>query len=69
MPYQRGEARPAAKLTEAQVREIRALHSTPCKCCGRSATLAEIGRQYGCSAVNIHSIVRGESWKHVGEDA
>lgn len=54
-PHARGEDRPAAKLTEVQVREIRAALN-------RGASLAELGRAYGVSAACIHLIRNGATW-------
>lgn len=55
---QRGEARPAAKLIEQQVREIRGLAVL-----GDSS--AEIARRYGVTPTVVRRIVSGEAWKHV----
>ena len=54
----RGEAVAVGKLTEAQVREIRARHAA-----GESGyKLAPI---FGVSQVNISCIVRGKTWRHL----
>lgn len=53
----RGERNSQAKLTEAQVREIRARYVPRC------VTLATLGAEYGVSESAIHSIVRRKNWK------
>ena len=54
----RGERHGSAKLSEEEVRAIRALHAE-----GRTA--AAIADQYGLSASTIGAIVRREGWSHV----
>jgi hypothetical protein len=54
-----GEAHYLAKLTEVQVRRIRALHNT---CAYNYVELAHV---YGCTPSNIKAIVIRKSWKHV----
>lgn len=54
--HQRGERNGRAKLTEDDVREIRAKYSTG------DFTQAELGAAYGVSAWNIHSIIRRKNW-------
>jgi len=51
----RGEHNGRAKLTDSQVREIRA----------SKATGAELARRFGISKVMACRIQRGEAWKHV----
>jgi hypothetical protein len=46
-----------AKLTDDQVREIRALQGT--------ATLEEVGRRYGVSFSTIGMIWRRDTWFHI----
>jgi hypothetical protein len=53
----RGEERPQAKLTEFQIRAIRA---EP-----KNRTSAAIARDYGVSRRQISDIRRGISWRHV----
>lgn len=55
----RGEKNAAAKLTEAQVREIRARHATG------AITFADLGRQYQVSGDTIIRVVRRTWWRHV----
>jgi NUMOD4 motif/HNH endonuclease len=50
-----GEDHPRAKLTDKQVREIRAA----------SATHRELAQRYGVSQVAIHLIRARKTWKHV----
>jgi hypothetical protein len=57
----RGEKAVHAKLTEEQVLEIRRLYE-PGKYGRGSHALA---KQFGVSQASIHSILTGESWKHV----
>jgi hypothetical protein len=52
-----GEQQGAAKLTEAQVREIRASAGYRMGC--------KLARQYGISYSQMNRILRGESWAHV----
>jgi len=54
---QRGEARPAAKLTEDKVREIRRRYP--------SEIGSELAKEFGISTTCISGIVRGLRWKHV----
>lgn len=53
------------KLTEEQVKAIKAALSTPCTCCGHEASYRELGDKFGVSAVTIFNINRRKSWKHV----
>lgn len=55
----RGEASPVSKLTEEQVREIRARYRLG------GITLAALGRDYGLSVHPIWAIVNGKTWKAV----
>lgn len=55
----RGESSPAAKLTEGQVRQIRAIYQAG----GESHK--SIGRMFGVSASIIRLIVNKQRWKHV----
>jgi hypothetical protein len=55
----RGEGNVRAKLTDDDVREIRALHATG------KYTYQEIGDAFGVSNTNISSIVRRITWTHV----
>lgn len=57
----RGEVNPAAKLTESQVKQIRAK--------GRSGTITSIAQKYGVSRKSIYRILDGTHWKHVREVA
>lgn len=56
----RGEANSAARLTEGQVRELRALHRT-----SRVGT-AELAAQFGISKAHVRAIVSGSRWTHLG---
>jgi hypothetical protein len=59
MSYQRGESRPSARLTEAQVIAIRAEH-------GAGATLKTLSEHYPqCSKVNLHHIITGKRWRYL----
>lgn len=51
-----GERHGMAKLTVAQVQEIRRRYVP------RSVTLETLGREYGVHMSTIHQIVRGEKW-------
>ncbi|MFA4972536.1 MAG: HNH endonuclease [bacterium] len=55
----RGERNGQAKLTEAQVREIRVryVHGTPSQ--------TAIAREYGVSRRAIRNILAGKSWRHI----
>jgi len=55
----RGEDHAKAKVTEAQVREIRRKFKT-----GR-ATLVQLGEEYGLRPDYLSKIVNGHYWKHV----
>ena len=54
----RGEHHKNAKLTEVQVREIRALSAA-------GLSYGKIASHYHVTSGNIHSIVHGKTWKHV----
>ena len=54
----RGEANGSAKLTKADVREIRQL------CAGGKAQEA-VGKRYGISQSNISDIVNRKTWAHI----
>jgi hypothetical protein len=55
---QRGEARPHSKLTENQVREIRALRED-------GATMTSLAAHYGVAKNCIRNIVLRKRWAHV----
>jgi len=57
--YIRGEVCKHAKLTEAQVREIRLRYAEG------TISQAELARTYGVGQMTISWIVRGVTWKHV----
>lgn len=50
-----------AKLTEAQVKEIRALYRRGVRGLGREA----LAKRYGISPRTIVELLRGETWKHL----
>jgi hypothetical protein len=54
-----GEAQHLARLTEAQVREIRARYVP------RKVSFARLGKEYGVSDVAIEYVVHRRTWKHV----
>lgn len=54
----RGEQHPAAKLTERQVRDIRAAVAAGEK-------RAVIAARFGVSTQTIMRIARGQTWRHV----
>lgn len=56
-----GESAPTHKLTEAQVKEIRAIYKIRSPQFGQSA----LARKYGVSHPAIAAIVKGKSWKHL----
>lgn len=56
----RGESSGRAKLTEADILAIRHAFAVD------GVAKAEIGRKYGVTQPNIHAIVRGRTWAHVG---
>jgi hypothetical protein len=56
--YRRGEDNPAAKLSEAQVAEIKRLLA-------RGAGYRFLAERYGVSRFAIGRIARGEGWRHV----
>lgn len=62
--HQRGEKRPAAKLTEAAVREIRRLFKPRTWGCGPVV----LGRRFGVSSITIDAIVRRKAWAHVSDE-
>jgi DNA-binding transcriptional regulator YiaG len=56
--YQKGSARPAAKLTEADVQQIRSDAAVGMK-------QRDIADAYGISQGLVSGIVNGTRWKHV----
>lgn len=57
--YQRGSDRPAAKLTDDQIVEIRHAYA-------HGAKQADIGAEYGITQGLVSLIVNGKRWTHVG---
>jgi len=55
-PPKKGENNKNAKLTSAQVAEIREAYNS------KTATIMTLAKQYGVSFQNISKIVRGERW-------
>lgn len=58
---QNGEKNGFAKLTEAQVREIKRLYSSYGK---NGLTQQELAKKFNISDTTIYQIVRGITWKH-----
>ena len=58
MAYSRGESRPAAKLTEQQVRNIR-------KAAAMGVSENYLAIIHHVSRINIWSIVKRQSWSHI----
>lgn len=58
-PYQRGETNAYAKLTEGQIREIRA-------CRARGLTFGQIGKKFSIRTSHAYNIVNRIQWGHVG---
>lgn len=54
----RGERRPQAKLTEAQVIELRRDHAT-------GTSLSVLASRFGMSVSGVHSVVQRRTWAHV----
>lgn len=57
--HAKGEQNGKTKITESDVRDMRALHRSD------SLSLAELGRRFGVSKTTAGSIVSGLSWGHV----
>jgi hypothetical protein len=57
----KGEAHGSSKLTEDDVRAIRAMAEAGC-------THREIAQQYGVHRTAVSQIVRGETWTHVPDE-
>jgi hypothetical protein len=57
--YQRGAARPAAKLTDDQIVEIRQAYAHGCK-------QIDIANEHGITQGLVSLIVNGKRWRHVG---
>jgi hypothetical protein len=55
--WRRGQAHRDAKVTENQVREMRAKYPRE--------TIAAMSREYGISESAVRNIVKGRGWKHV----
>lgn len=58
-PKKKGEGHPLAKLTEAQVRDIRHRHS------GRRGDGRDLAREFGVARSTITLIVQRKLWSHV----
>lgn len=56
----KGEVNPRAKLTDAQVREIKKLIALRKTLCNKT-----LARKYGVSHKTMKGISAGESWKHI----
>ena len=56
--YQKGAARPAAKLTDDQIVEIR-------QAVAHGAKQVDVAVEYGISQGLVSGIVNGHRWKHV----
>jgi hypothetical protein len=57
-PALRGEEQPSARLTEADVREIRDLYA-------QGVGPTALGKTYGVTKENIRAIVKRRTWKHL----
>ena len=65
-PSRRGEHNPLAKLTEAQVAEIRERYGPPPGMYRRARTSGrQLAREYGVSLHAIQKIASGQTWTHV----
>lgn len=53
-----GEKQAFAKLTEAQVTDLRELHT-------RGFSFAELGRMYGVNECTVTRAIKRQTWKHV----
>lgn len=64
-----GEKTATAKMTEEQVREIRAAYTagTTSKFTGERVDVSfrTLGEKYGLAASTVYALVRGKNWKHV----
>ena len=58
LPIHRGEAAPAAKLTERKVRTIRRLAA-------EGVSYAKLAKRYGVGQTTIRKVVMRHSWRHV----
>jgi hypothetical protein len=58
-PHCRGEKAAFAKLTDAQVLEIRARHAKG------GVSVSQLGKEYGVTHSNISMIVRRVTWAHI----
>jgi hypothetical protein len=57
---------PLSRLTEDQVREIRANWEATVKACGtKNAAANQLSRVYDCSAKNIYAIIYRYSWTNI----
>lgn len=59
--YARGESNKHSRLTEENVREIRARFASG------DATRRTLASEFGVSYVTIDAIVHGKTWRHVGQ--
>lgn len=58
----RGEANPRAKLTGADIEEIRRRYD------GRRGSIARLAAEYGVTLTHMSGIVQARSWRHLPED-
>lgn len=58
-PKLRGEANGSAKLTEKQIRQIRATHALG------DVTHQQLAEKYGVSCAHVGKIIRRKKWAHV----
>lgn len=58
-PNKLGQNNPAAKLTDAEVRQIRKMYAEG------GISQAALGRKFGVSTVMVGLIVRREKWQHI----
>lgn len=59
----KGERVNRAKLTEDDVRQIRAAHVP--RSAGGYGSVRDLARQFGVDASNIHNILQRKTWRHV----
>lgn len=59
IPHQKGTERPDAKLTEDDVRSIRARYIP------HQVTLNQLAKEFGVSNPTIHAIIHRRKWSHI----
>ena len=61
----RGERHPNARLTEAQVRDMRKAYADAVGARDPSVTMRSLADEFGVSEEQVHRIITRRQWKHL----